>query len=64
MAQHSFQKLFKPRPIYVTCNQCGETYDEDKVSFINITKSEDKEVLTFRCPNSDCHGPSKSIRMK
>ena len=58
-------KLFKPRPIYVRCNQCGETHDEDRVSFVNLVRAETgDEILTFKCPNEDCKGVSKGVRQK
>ena len=57
------RKFFKPRPIYVRCNQCGEQYDEEKVEFVNIEEGmQGQDILTFKCPNPDCKGTSKSER--
>ena len=54
--------MFKPRPRYVRCNQCGETHDEERVSFVNLVRTdEDDQLLTFVCPNDDCKGVSKGV---
>jgi len=55
------RKFFAPRPIYVTCSECNEQFDEDTVEFKGI--EEDffgRDVLTFKCPK--CEKIVKSLR--
>jgi hypothetical protein len=56
-------KYCKEPLITVRCNQCGETHDEKDVEFVNIEEDMfGADLLTFKCPNPDCHGTSQSNR--